>query len=310
MADMDVLPPFLRLPPEITERIATFLQVFDPDSDASDGLSAETNIDDAMNASEMSMCDFCALRLTCKDLYLKTFRLFGRCYFTTVSVGFTGASLERLRRLAIYKNSFGLTLFEFPSHLIVSTLRLLPESEAHRIFSISDPQEDAQAVVSTINLLCELGIESYNVPGTYNPEICAIAGEYRKAVASQQSLTISRFDINKIARAIATFPKFCSITLDAYDKSWGEEDWQEIAGFDRRVFTSFGDIHTGQNNLEFALNRVLQAVAQAETICQGDGRALDLCSLTATALYGSEGWDPGAQQNIKLQNIDIQPFFR
>lgn len=106
------------------------------------------------------------------------------------------------------------------------------------------------------------------------------------------------------------FPKFRSITLDAYDNSWGEEDWQEIAGFDRKVFTSFGDIQSGQNNLEFASNRVLRAIAQAETICQANRRALNLCSLSARAFYGSEEWDPDFRQNIMLQRLGIHPFSR
>ena len=50
----------------------------------------------AMMASKKTKDDFCALRLTCKDIYLETFRPFGRYYFITVSVGFTGASLDRL----------------------------------------------------------------------------------------------------------------------------------------------------------------------------------------------------------------------
>ena len=263
-----------------------------------------------MMASRRTKEDFCALRLTCKDVYLKTFRLFGRYYFTTVSVGFTRVSLDRLRTLASYKNTFGLTLFEFPSHLIVSTLRLLPENEVDRLFSMSDPQEDAQAVVAAITMLSELGIESYNVPGEYNPDTYAIAGNYRKAVASQQSLTTSSCDINKIARAIATFPKFCSIALDTYEKSWGEEDWQNIAGFDRRVFVSSGDINSGQNNLEFTLNRILQAIAQAQTICHANGRTLNFFSLTTGAFDGSGDCCPYSHQNVRLQSLDIQPFSR
>lgn len=218
---MDVATPLLGLPPEITERIAAYLRVSGDDSDDDEGSSAETDAAMTTSATEMSMNNFRAFRLTCKDVYLKTFRLFCRNYFTTVSVGFTSASLDRLRALASYKNSFGLTLFEFPSHLIVSTLLLLPASEVHRILSISGPQEDAQAVVAAINMLCELQVERYNIPGTYNPDTYAIAGKYRKAVASQQLLTTLSDDIKTIARAIATFTKFCSVTLDAYDQSWG-----------------------------------------------------------------------------------------
>ena len=159
-------------------------------------------------------------------------------------------------------------------------------------------------------MLSELETESYNVPATYNPDTYTIAGNYRKAVASQQSLTTSSCDINKIARAIATFPKFCSTALDAYEKIWGEEDWQDIAGFDRRVFVSSEDINSGQNNLEFAFSRILQAIAQAQTICQANGRTFNLCSLTARAFYGSDDWCPDSHQNIRLQSLDVQPFSR
>ena len=164
--------------------------------------------------------------------------------------------------------------------------------------------------VAAITMLSELETESYNVPGTYNPDTYAIAGNYRKAVASQQSLTTSSCDINKIACAIATFPKFCSIALDAYEKIWGEEDWQDIAGFDRRVFVSSEDINSGQNNLEFTFNRILQAIAQAQTICQANGRRFNLCSLTARAFYASDNWCPDSHQNIRLQSLDIHPFSR
>jgi hypothetical protein len=193
-AENHAFAPILRLPPEITERIAELLS-FNPAAGVEEPVGA-TEVETersmaAMTASKKTKDDFCALRLTCKDLYLKTFRLFGRYYFTIVSVGFTRASLDRLRVLASYKNTFGLTLFEFPSHLIVSTLRLLPENEVDRLFSISDPQEDTHAVVAAIIMLSEIGIESYNIPGTYNPDTYAIAGNYRKAVASQQSVTTS-----------------------------------------------------------------------------------------------------------------------
>lgn len=167
----------------------------------------------------MFLDDFRAFCLTCKDVYLKTFKLFGRYYFATVSVGFTRASLNRLRDLANYRNLFGLTLSEFPSHLTVTAHRLLPESHIGRIYSVSAPRGDAQAVIATITLLRELEIEDYTVPGTYDPDMYAIARRYKKAVASQRSLTTSMYDVNTITRSIATFPNFCSIALDSYDKS-------------------------------------------------------------------------------------------
>ena len=73
---------------------------------------------------------------------------------------------------------------------------------------------------------------------------------------------------------------------------------------------SSGDINSGLNNLEFTLNRILQAIPQAQTICQANGRTFNLCSLTARAFYGSDDWCPDSHQNIRLQSLDIQPFSR
>jgi hypothetical protein len=132
---MDVPAPLLRLPPEITERTAAFLRVEYSNSDADEETSIETDPATTMSASEKSMYDFRAFRLTCKDIYLKTFRLFGRRYFSTVSVRFTRVSLDRLRDLANYKNSFGLTLLEFPSHLCVDASLAARERNRSPTFS-------------------------------------------------------------------------------------------------------------------------------------------------------------------------------
>jgi len=73
---------------------------------------------------------------------------------------------------------------------------------------------------------------------------------------------------------------------------------------------SSGDVKSGLNNLEFNLNRILQAIAQAQTICQANGRTFNLCSLTARAFCGSDDWCPSSHQNIRFQSLDIHPFSR
>ena len=234
VAEEHGLAPLSRLPAEITEKIADLLS-FNPVAEVwvPTGATAQ-DIESSMkaaNAERTTKEDFCAFRLTCKDVYLKTFRLFGQRYFTKVSVGFTRVSLDRLRELTSYKNNFGLTLNEFPSDMVVSTHRLLPGSEVGRIFSASDPNGDAQSVVATINLLHEMDVECYNIPGTYDRNLYVVAAQYTKDAADQKSITTSDYDVDTIAQSLAAFPKFHSIALDAFDSSWGEKDWDVLAGF-------------------------------------------------------------------------------
>ena len=80
-AENHAFAPILRLPPEITERVAELLS-FNPTAGVEEPVGA-TEVETersmtAMTASKKTKDDFCALHLTCKDLCLRTFRLFGR----------------------------------------------------------------------------------------------------------------------------------------------------------------------------------------------------------------------------------------
>jgi hypothetical protein len=310
MDTIAVLAPLLKLPPELTERIADFLRIESPKSDNHENKSAATDAATATNASKKSMDDFRAFRLTCRDVYLKTHRLFGHCYFSTVSVGFTLASLNRLRDMASYKNAFGLTVSRFPSQLLVSTHRLPSGSKAGSLLSVSkniDPSADAHAIVACITMACRLGIKNSFVHGPYSSDIHGVAGQYRRAVLDQQVLTILDLDVNMIGLAMAAFPKFDNVTLDALCPSWGEQDWQLLAGIDRKSFTNFGDLDSGQSNADFAMNRIMQAIAHAETLCRAGRRDLDL--FTIDAFSRAPTWDgkTKSRQNISLQTLDISP---
>jgi hypothetical protein len=189
--DMDAPAPLLRLPPELTTLIAAFLRVeyLDAYADALD-----------MSASERSLYDFRAFRLTCKDVCLKTFRLFGRRYFSKVSVGFSSVGLRRLKDIACYWNTFGLTLSEFPSHLSISTYRL-PSihllARSRRVHPRA-PAE-AHAIRTCILLACQLGSGNYSVTGPYSYDIHAVASQYWSALCDQQMIGILDKDINAIA---------------------------------------------------------------------------------------------------------------
>lgn len=104
VAAMSPHPHLDALPPELTEKFATYLK--DDDGDW---------IPQA----------FFSLRLTCKDVNFKTFQLFGSVYFKNISVAFTSVSLQRLRDVLYHRNSFAQSLSTFPRSLDVSAYRLL-----------------------------------------------------------------------------------------------------------------------------------------------------------------------------------------
>jgi hypothetical protein len=301
--DMDAPAPLLRLPPELTTLIAAFLRVEYLDLNADGEISVVTEPVLSMSASERSMYDFRAFRLTCKDVYLKTFRLFGRRYFSKVSVGFAFVGLRRLKDIACYKNTFGLTLAEFPSHLSISTFRLpsIPLLAGRRWVPPWAPA-DAHAIRACILLLaCQLGSGNYSVTGPYSYDIHAVASQYRSALCDQQLIGILDKDINAIAYSMGGFPNLTSITLDPRAKSWGVRDWSTITGREEKTFTENEDTCTGQSDMEYTFQRVLQAIAKAETLCQVTGRKLNLSKIEA---------ERSVAGIIKLQNLHVQPSSR
>jgi hypothetical protein len=310
---MDVATPLLKLPPELTERIAGFLRIESPGADCDEHLPVEPDTETGLNASKTSMYDFCAFRLTCKDVYLKTHRLFGRRYFATVSVGFASASLNRLRDMAKYRNILGLTVSEFPVTLLVSTYRLPSGNEAGQLLSVSkdlDPSADAHAIVACISLACQLGLENHRIHGPYSHHIYAVAEHYKRAALDQQWVTILDRDVDTLALAMAAFPKFDTVTLDSTRPGWGQQNWHLLAGIERESFTDCGDLDSGQSNANFAMGRTVQAIAQAQTICRAEGRDLDLFMFDASSRPPIWNGRTDSRQHIGLQTLGISSSIR
>jgi hypothetical protein len=110
-----------------------------------------------------------ALRLTCKDLYSKTFCVFALTYFTRISVAFNVKSLRRLHELSSHKNSFGLSLTSFPKELMCSTYRLPVDGTVRKALVLTkDPMRKAEAKVAAdaIARACKLGIRRPSAGGT------------------------------------------------------------------------------------------------------------------------------------------------
>lgn len=201
-----------------------------------------------------------------------------------------------------HRNSFGLTLSDFPCKLLVSTHRLLSGSEAGGLSSIStdsDVPAEANTIVVCISSICSLGLESCSAPDPYNLSVLAVAEKYRSSAIDQQLITTLNHDVNT--------SKLCSVQLDPGRPSWSEEDWRAIAGIERKSFTGFEDKHSGQSNMQLTLKRVLLAIAQAETLCQAAGRGLNLSSLDVTFIESDGKWNPRCRQNVKLQSLDVEP---
>lgn len=284
--DVQTLPPLLRLPAELTENIAKFIRG---------------------KRSRSSMSDLCAFRSTCKDINLKTFQEFGERYFSTISVGFNRTSLQRLRDIAQHKNTLGLSLAEFPKYLVVSTHRLLADGDLFQMSEdIDSSLSDAYWMVAGISNACRLGYG--DLGELFNPNRHPIVEQYVAALRDQRMITSTKFDVESIAQALAAFPQFAYLTLNSLKRIRGQDDWHALAGITSRSFTRSGDPDTGYSNTTFAFDRVLQAIAQAQGVCEPQGRSLNLRILGAqseSCYFDDE--DTDLRQHISLQDLDIGP---
>jgi hypothetical protein len=228
---MAALPYLDCLPSEVTENIASFLKG---------------------EHREWGLADFRALRLTCKDLYMETFRLYGVTYFTNASVSFTAASLHRLQYIARYTNKHGLYLSSFLKALRCSTYRLpMGDAVGTLLIPATHLTESAEtgAKIEAIALACRIGIERAIVAGPYNSRIQAIVQMYRKATMEQQSLECNGRDIKSLAKAMAALKSLKAVSCVVGSQSWGEMDWSTIAGIDRASFSFMEFKVSGKSNL-------------------------------------------------------------
>jgi hypothetical protein len=188
-----------RLPPEVTENIAEYLQ---GDHESLEALRA--------------------LRLACKELYLKTFRAFAIAYCSNLSVSFNLARLHRLRDVATHKNSFGLSLYTFPRSLTCSTYRL-PSGDAvdMRTLCDADPatREKFQATIEAI-------ARAFKKQPGFNSahHDRAMVRRYIKAASEQCTIETTSYDIKSLAESLAWLPNVRGVGCFGDSKCWGQED--------------------------------------------------------------------------------------
>jgi hypothetical protein len=244
-----VSPSLVGLSPEVTENIARHLK----------------NEYDGENEGWVHD-DFRALRLTCKDLYLKTFRLYGITYFTDVSVVLTKHSLERLRKVATSTNGFGLSLSSFPNSITCSTYRL-PSGD--KVGELLMPERDlVKGRLTTQHLIHSIGFACRATGGRYLPRLDLkdsyvkdIVDAYLRTVKEQQSMDGNGYDVRG---------------CDANTKAWGQLDWSDRASILNASFSHMDHAVSGKSNLTTTAERVLRAIGQASVICQYEGRHLHI----------------------------------
>jgi hypothetical protein len=292
---MATLPVYLdRLPPEVTENIARFLEG---------------------EHRGWGLGDFRALRLTCKDIYLKTFRLYRVTYFTQISVASTAVSLRRLRDIATHNNSFGLSLSTFPKDLKCSTYRLPSGAAVRRQLLPARGSETCpatKAVVKAIALACWAGSDRDAIISPYSPRIQAIVRKYIKALMEQRSLEASGYDTRALAENMAALPNLKAVTCTVQTEAWGQPDWLEIAGLQKASFQSVEHIAIGTSNLTLATTKVLCAIGHASAIRRLQGRQFLLDHLEFRG--DVEGEDRGDErlmrcpQNVALHRVDVSAY--
>jgi hypothetical protein len=242
-----------RLPPEVTENIAEYLQ-----------------------GDHESLEAFRALRLTCKELYLKTFRVFAIAYFTNLSVAFNLISLNRLRDVANHKNSFGLSLYTFPRTLTCSTYRLPTGNAVKKCLLItSDParMKHGDEVADAISRACQKGsglFGSFLAPYD-RPRARDLARRYMNATEEQGHLESTGDDVKLLATGLAGFPNIKSIGASADRHAWGQDDWDKLAGIRIESFLYMEYLATGETNLTVITRKLLAAVAEAGVLCKSRG---------------------------------------
>ena len=213
-ADTDQTSFLGRLPPEVTENIAEHLK------GDHEGLEA-----------------FRALRLTCKEVYLKTFRVFAINYFTDISVAFNAASLRRLQELVGHQNSFGLSLTSFSQSLTCSTYRLPTGNFVRKSFittSYLNSSLDEKEAAKAISRACQRGTGSPAMQFVHSPygapHLNELAHHYMVAVDQQESMEATGLDVKLLAEALAALPNIGTVRSRGDRHAWGQEDWETLAG--------------------------------------------------------------------------------
>lgn len=277
-----------QLPPEVTENIAEHLQ-----------------------GDHESLEAFRALRLTCKELYLKTFRVFALTYFTNISVAFTTASLHRLRDVAAHKNSFGLSLNTFPKSLTCSTYRLPTGNAVEKaLITTSDPDRvlNADEVADAIARACKKGsglfggfLSPYDLPSTRG-----LARRYMKAAEEQSSIESNGDDVKLIANALAALPNVRSIGTAPDRHAWGQDDWDTLAGIKIESFLYREYLASGETNLTITTRKLLAAVAEAASLCELRGHQLILEQVDLQSGRYTQCEDlVSSPRNLQLHKLNI-----
>jgi hypothetical protein len=286
---MDKADPKLdRLPPEVTENIAEYLQ-----------------------GDHESLEAFRALRLSSKELYLKTFRVFAMAYFTNLSVAFTNVSLHRLRDIACHKNSFGLSLNTFPKRLVCSTYRL-PTGDAVKscLVTTSDPARilDADEVADAISRACQKGsglFGSFLAPYD-RPRTRELARRYMIATEEQGHLESTGDDVKLLATGLAAFPNVKTIGASPDRHAWGQDDWDTLAGIKIESFLYTEYLASGQTNLTVITKKLLAAVAEAGVLCKSRGSHLVIERVDLHGKIDDECHGPEpCPVNLQLHKLDI-----
>jgi hypothetical protein len=290
------LPRLDALQQEVTENIARFLPA-------------------AYEDKNKGLDDFRALRLTCKDLYLKTFRLYGVTYLSDVSVVLTKHSLERLRNVATCKNGFGLSLSSFPKSITCSTYRL-PSGE--RVEALLMPEQDLSKDHRTQRAIHAIGFACRAPSGRYLPgldlndsHVTNIVDAYVEAVTEQRSMDGNGHDVRSLAETMVLLPNLEGVGCDVNCKAWGQIDWSARADIRSESFSCMDHAVSGKSNLTTTAEKVLRAIGQASVICQYEKRHIRLKHLSFIGELGSSSADAELiiqcihPQNVALHRIDI-----
>lgn len=282
-----------RLPPEVIENIAEYLP-----------------------GDHESLEAFCALRLACKELYLKTFRVFAVAYFTNLSVAFNLASLHRLRDVATHKNSFGLSFYTFPRTLTCSTYRL-PTGNAveNCLMTTSDParMKNAGEAADAISRACKKQsglfgsfLAPYDLPPTRE-----LARRYLTAIEQQSSIESSGNDVRLVANASAALPNVKSVGTSPNRRAWGQDDWDTLAGIRIESFLYVEYLASGETNLAVTARKLLEAVAEAGVLCRSQGRQLTIEQVDLQGGYDAQCKDlEFCPNNLQLHRLNNSKLFQ
>lgn len=282
-----------RLPPEVTQNIAEYLR-----------------------GDHESLEAFRALRLACKELYLKTFRVLALAYFTNLSVAFTTASLHRLRDVTEHKNSFGLSLNSFPKSLTCSTYRLPTGDAAGKaLVTTSDPARSLNAgeVADAISRACQ---RKSGLFGTFlapydHPRTRDLARQYLKAVEEQNLVESTGDDVRLLANALAALPNVRSVGTAPDRHAWGQDDWDTLAGIKIESFLYMEYLATGETNLTITTRKLLASIAEAGVLCSSRGNRLIVEQLDLQDGRDAQCEDLGPSlHNVQLHKLNISDLLQ